>query len=103
MAGNLELDTLQQDVAAGAIDTVLVCFTDMQGRLLGKRVTGHFFVDQVVDEMHACDYLLALDMEMSRSRATPRRPGISATATSPYAQTSRPCAGFPGSRAPRWC
>ena len=64
MSGNLELDTLQQDVAAGAIDTVLVCFTDMQGRLLGKRVTGHFFVDQVVDEMHACDYLLAVDMEM---------------------------------------
>jgi hypothetical protein len=31
MAGNLELETLQQDVAAGAIDTVLVCFTDMQG------------------------------------------------------------------------
>ena len=64
MAGNLELDTLKQDVASGAIDTVLVCFADMQGRLIGKRVTGHFFVDQVAHEMHACDYLLTVDMEM---------------------------------------
>ena len=64
MAGNLELDTLKQDVASGAIDTVLVCFADMQGRLIGKRVAGHFFVDQVAHEMHACDYLLTVDMEM---------------------------------------
>jgi glutamine synthetase len=64
MAGNLDLDTLKQDVKAGAIDTVLVCFVDMQGRLIGKRVTGHYFLDQVIEEMHACDYLLALDMDM---------------------------------------
>lgn len=64
MSGNLDLDTLKQEVAAGAIDTVLVCMTDMQGRLIGKRVTGHYFLEQVVDEMHACDYLLAADMEM---------------------------------------
>jgi len=64
MAGNLDLDTLRNDVAAGAIDTVLVCFVDMQGRLIGKRVTGHYFLDQVVEEMHCCDYLLAADLEM---------------------------------------
>ena len=64
MAGNLDLDTLKQDVKAGAIDTVLACFVDMQGRLIGKRVTGHYFLEQVVHEMHACDYLLALDMDM---------------------------------------
>jgi len=64
MAGNLDLDTLKQEVASGAIDTVLVCFVDMQGRLIGKRVTGHYFLDTVVGEMHACDYLLAVDMEM---------------------------------------
>ena len=64
MAGHLDLDTLRQEVAAGAIDTVLVCFVDMQGRLIGKRVTGHYFVDQVVHEMHACDYLLACDLDM---------------------------------------
>jgi len=64
MAGNLDLGTLEQKVAAGEVDTVLVCFVDMQGRLIGKRVTGHYFLDQVVEEMHACDYLLALDMDM---------------------------------------
>jgi glutamine synthetase len=64
MSGNLDLDTLKQAVAAGTIDTVLVCFPDMQGRLIGKRVTGHYFVEQVFKEMHACDYLLTVDMEM---------------------------------------
>ena len=64
MAGNLDLDTLRHDVASGAIDTVVVCMVDMQGRLIGKRVTGHYFLDQVVNEMHCCDYLLAVDLEM---------------------------------------
>ncbi len=64
MAGNLDLDALNEQVAAGAIDTVLVCFADMQGRLIGKRVSGRFFVEQAAHEMHACDYLLAVDMEM---------------------------------------
>jgi glutamine synthetase len=64
MSGNLDLEQLKQEVARRAVDTVLVCFTDMQGRLIGKRVTGHYFIDQVVHEMHACDYLLALDMDM---------------------------------------
>jgi glutamine synthetase len=64
MAGNLDLDTLRHDVAAGALDTVLVCMVDMQGRLIGKRVTGHFFLEQALEEVHACDYLLAADLEM---------------------------------------
>ena len=65
MAGNLDLEGLRGLVKSGDIDTVLVCFTDMQGRLIGKRVTGHYFLDRVAeDEMHACDYLLALDMDM---------------------------------------
>jgi glutamine synthetase len=64
MAGNLDLDELKEQVAAGAIDTVLACFPDMQGRLIGKRVSGRFFVEQAAHEMHACDYLLAVDMEM---------------------------------------
>jgi len=64
MTGRMDLGDLKGAVADGTIDTILVCFTDMQGRLIGKRVTGHFFMDHAVDEMHACDYLLALDMEM---------------------------------------
>lgn len=64
MNGMLDLKTLKHLIGAGEIDTVLVCFPDMQGRLMGKRVTGHFFLDSVVEETHACNYLLAADMEM---------------------------------------
>ena len=31
----------------GAIDTVLVAFPDLQGRLVGKRVTGHYWAEQM--------------------------------------------------------
>lgn len=64
MNGMLTLDQLKELVVSGEIDTVVVAFTDMQGRLIGKRSTGHFFLDSVVHEWHACDYLLAADMEM---------------------------------------
>lgn len=64
MSGNLDLPGLRADVESGEIDTVLVCFPDMQGRLIGKRVTGRFFVDKCLDEMHVCDYLLTVDMDM---------------------------------------
>ena len=64
MTGKLDLDTLRSLVADGTIDTVLVCMIDMQGRLIGKRVTGHFFLDHGLDELHVCDYLLTVDMDM---------------------------------------
>lgn len=52
-------------IERGEIETVLTVFPDMYGRLMGKRITGHFFMDHVADDgMHACDYLLACDMEM---------------------------------------
>ena len=52
-------------VERGEIETVLAVFPDMYGRLMGKRITGSFFVDEVAGHgMHACDYLLACDMEM---------------------------------------
>jgi glutamine synthetase len=52
-------------VERGEIETVLAVFPDMYGRLMGKRITGPFFVDEVAGHgMHACDYLLACDMEM---------------------------------------
>ncbi len=60
----LDLETLTRLVEAGEIDTVLVCFPDVQGRLMGKRVTGHFFLESVIEETHACNYLLTVDMEM---------------------------------------
>lgn len=64
MPGKLTIEDLQQAIAAGDIDTVLVCFVDMQGRLIGKRFQAEFFVESAHDETHACDYLLANDIDM---------------------------------------
>ncbi|GGA52476.1 glutamine synthetase family protein [Pelagibacterium lentulum] len=58
------LDALKSDVALGRIDTVLVCFPDMQGRLIGKRFQAEFFLDGALEETHGCDYLLANDIDM---------------------------------------
>ena len=49
-----------------AIDTVVVAFTDMQGRLQGKRLHGHYFAEHVVGHgTEGCNYLLAVDVEMN--------------------------------------
>jgi glutamine synthetase len=64
MKGRLDLDSLRTLIESDEIDTVLVCIPDMQGRLVGKRVTGHFFLSHGVEELHVCDYLLAVDMDM---------------------------------------
>ncbi len=62
----LSLEELEAAVRDGSVDTVVVAFTDMQGRLLGKRLHAEFFVDEHVAEhgVEGCNYLLALDMEM---------------------------------------
>ncbi|MCY7394668.1 MAG: glutamine synthetase family protein [Nocardioides sp.] len=53
-------------IGAGAIDTVVVAFTDMQGRLQGKRLHGQYFVEHVVDHgTEGCNYLLAVDVDMN--------------------------------------
>jgi glutamine synthetase len=64
MAGKLTFDELKKAVAAGEIDTVVVCFPDMQGRLIGKRMLGRYFVESAYEETHGCDYLLANDIDM---------------------------------------
>lgn len=64
MPGMLTMKALGQAVAAGEIDTVVVCFPDMQGRLVGKRMQAEYFVDSAHDETHGCDYLLANDIDM---------------------------------------
>ncbi|GFG69006.1 glutamine synthetase family protein [Mycolicibacter senuensis] len=57
---------LQQLVASGEIDTVVVAFTDMQGRLVGKRVAAQHFLDEVAGHgVECCSYLLAVDVEMN--------------------------------------
>jgi glutamine synthetase len=65
MPGRVDRNTLAQLVRSGDIDTILVVFPDGYGRLMGKRVVGRYFVDQVADEgAHACIYLFTVDMEM---------------------------------------
>ena len=63
---HLTMDDLLSRIQDGAIDTVVVAFTDMQGRLQGKRLHGRYFVDHVVDHgTEGCNYLLAVDVEMN--------------------------------------
>ena len=65
-AGYLAVDALAEAVAAGRIDTVIVAFTDMQGRLVGKRVSARLFVEDVQEHgAECCNYLLAVDVEMN--------------------------------------
>jgi glutamine synthetase len=63
--GKLDLESLERQVAQGAIDTVVTALPDLYGRLIGKRIQARFFLDEIVSHgMHLCDYLLACDMEM---------------------------------------
>ena len=61
----LSLDDLRKEGEEGTIDTVVTAFTDMQGRLFGKRIEIDYFLEEAVDHgVEGCNYLLALDMEM---------------------------------------
>src|SRR2546428_8978014 len=62
----LSLPELTAPVEKGDIDTVVVAFTDMQGRLVGKRLQADYFMEEVGagDSIEGCNYLLALEMEM---------------------------------------
>ncbi len=64
MSGNMTMAELKAEAASGKIDTVLACFTDMQGRLMGKRFHAEFFIESGHDETHSCNYLLADDIDM---------------------------------------
>ncbi len=65
MPGNLSLEELERLVRTGEIDTVLVAFPDMQGRLVGKRMTAPFFIEHTARAgIHACAYLLTVDVDM---------------------------------------
>ncbi|MBI1376659.1 MAG: glutamine synthetase [Frankiales bacterium] len=62
----LGVEQLRTEVAAGAIDTVIVAITDMQGRLQGKRVHAPYFVEHVLPHgTEGCNYLLAVDVDMN--------------------------------------
>ncbi len=64
--GLLSQRALEELVAAGAVDTVIVAFPDMQGRLTGKRVSARLFVEEVAAHgAECCNYLLAVDVDMN--------------------------------------
>ncbi|MGC3001087.1 glutamine synthetase family protein [Streptomyces sp. G35A] len=62
----LGVEELHALVAGGEIDTVVLAFPDMQGRLQGKRFAARFFLDEVLRHgTEGCNYLLAVDAEMN--------------------------------------
>ncbi|MFF4825116.1 glutamine synthetase family protein [Streptomyces sp. NPDC001312] len=62
----LSVEELRALVASGEIDTVVLAFPDMQGRLQGKRFAARFFLDEVLRHgTECCNYLLAVDAEMN--------------------------------------
>lgn len=66
MSGNLDRSGIEKLIKDGDVDTVLVVFPDIQGRFMGKRVMGEFFLDRILgsEGMHACNYLLTVDVDM---------------------------------------
>jgi glutamine synthetase len=64
--GMLSLAQLEEAAGPGEIDTVTLAFTDMQGRLAGKRLSAEYFLDEVAEHYaEGCNYLLAVDVEMN--------------------------------------
>jgi glutamine synthetase len=62
----LSVVELRRRIEADEIDTVVVAFTDMQGRLMGKRIHARFFLDSVLENnTEGCNYLLAVDVDMN--------------------------------------
>jgi glutamine synthetase len=62
----MRLEELRADVERGAVDTVVLALTDMQGRLQGKRLSAQHFLGEVAEHgAEACNYLLAVDVEMN--------------------------------------
>jgi glutamine synthetase len=62
----LSVHDLRRRINEGDVDTVLVAFTDLQGRLQGERVHATYFAEHVLDQgIAAPGYLLAVDLDMS--------------------------------------
>ena len=58
--------TLAKKIKSGEIDTVIVAFPDVLGRLVGKRFTGNVYLESVAAHgTHCCNYLLTVDVEMN--------------------------------------
>ena len=66
LAAPLSLDALERAVGSHDIDTVVLALVDMEGRLVGKRLTARHFLESTVSHgAESCEYLLATDVDMS--------------------------------------
>jgi glutamine synthetase len=64
--GMLTVGELRSAVDTGSVHTVLLVLVDMQGRLQGKRCSARYFLAEVLGHgAEACNYLLAVDVEMN--------------------------------------
>ena len=62
----MTLEELRVLVQEGEVDTVVLAICDMQGRLMGKRLTARHFVEEVAEHgAEGCNYLLAVDVDMN--------------------------------------
>ena len=63
---SLTVEALERAVAERTVDTVVLALVDMEGRLVGKRLTGRHFLESTVPHgAESCEYLLATDVDMS--------------------------------------
>src|SRR6266699_2115977 len=64
--GMMSMAELRAAAGAGEVDTVTLAFTDMQGRLAGKRLSAEYFIEEVASHYaEGCNYLLAVDVDMN--------------------------------------
>src|SRR5689334_2783167 len=61
----LDLDALRRLIHSGQVDTIITAFPDTYGRLVGKRLTGEYFLDHCAEAgTHGCNYLLTVNLAM---------------------------------------
>ncbi|MFW6361963.1 MAG: glutamine synthetase family protein, partial [Spirochaetota bacterium] len=60
--GRISVEQLQRCIRNGAIDTVIIAFPDQFGQLMGKRLTGDYYLEN--SRVDTCNYLLTTDIEM---------------------------------------
>ena len=65
LEGGLSRENLTRLVEQGEVRTVILAMPDLEGRLLGKRLTAQHFLGHVAEEgAEGCQYMLASDVEM---------------------------------------
>ena len=61
--GKLTLEEIRKEIEAGEINTVVVGAVDMQGRMIGKRMTGRHFSESGYKGLTASFYFYTINIE----------------------------------------